>query len=145
MFRKINLVEDLLAAGRKGRGRSDIRQEDAQFLFDLLLLEPKERIVARNHPARERLRKRIGGMFKDPKFVDVGYVVDPVDGHYWWKLLDIEQDGDGRSCRIVAHEMGEKERIMEILWRKYLRPGKYYFTKLLQVVQLIIVHFDKGW
>ncbi len=82
MFRKINLVEDLLAAGRKGRGRSDIRQEDAQFLFDLLLLEPKERIVSKDHPAREQLRKRIGRTFKDPKFADVGYVVDPVDGCY---------------------------------------------------------------
>ncbi len=61
MFRKINLVEDLLGAGKKLRGRSDIRQEDAEFLFDLLLLEPNERIVAKDHPARERMRKRIGG------------------------------------------------------------------------------------
>ncbi len=62
-----------------------------------------------------------GGSFKRPKNVDVGFVKDPVDDCYRWKLLDISH-GVGRS-RIIPCKGDDNEIIMSCLYEKYLRPG----------------------
>ncbi len=115
------------------RGMSAFCGDDAEILFQLLLKEPKDRIVSKYFPGRNRLRARVGGCFKNPTKVDVGFTLDPLDGKYRWKLMEISK---GRSrARIIPRNDKEKDLIMASLYDQYLQPGTFYFTKVLQVCE----------